>query len=110
MARLREHRGASADAEAFARRCHAAEMTDLKALTRGLVAQMERDLGTSLDWVAVDHWNTDNPHVHLLVRGIAGVPISSSPAITSAAACVYGLRNWFQSNTDPSRNTRCALR
>ena len=22
---------------------------------------VERDLGTRLDWVAVDHWNTDNP-------------------------------------------------
>jgi type IV secretory pathway VirD2 relaxase len=31
---------------------------------------MEADLGTKLDWVAVDHWNTDNPHVHLLVRGV----------------------------------------
>jgi hypothetical protein len=31
---------------------------------------MEVDLGTKLDWVAVDHWNTDNPHVHLLVRGM----------------------------------------
>ena len=31
----------------------------------------ERDLGTGLDWVAVDHWNTDNPHVHVLVRGRA---------------------------------------
>jgi hypothetical protein len=31
---------------------------------------MEKDLGTKLDWVAVDHWNTDNPHVHLLVRGV----------------------------------------
>ncbi len=73
------------DAAAFARRCHgdqhhfrfiiapedAAEMTDLKAFTRDLVAQMERDLVARLDWVAVDHWNTDNPHVHLLVRGIA---------------------------------------
>ncbi|HHF0054810.1 TPA: DUF3363 domain-containing protein, partial [Pseudomonas aeruginosa] len=27
------------------------------------------DLGTRLDWVAVDHWNTDNPHTHLIVRG-----------------------------------------
>jgi hypothetical protein len=27
--------------------------------------------GTSLDWVAVDHWNTDNPHIHVLVRGRA---------------------------------------
>ncbi|GAA0738501.1 DUF3363 domain-containing protein [Sphingobium sp. SA2] len=47
-----------------------AEMTDLKAFTRDLAQQMEADLGTRLDWVAVDHWNTDNPHVHLLVRGV----------------------------------------
>ncbi|AZO54386.1 MULTISPECIES: DUF3363 domain-containing protein [unclassified Mesorhizobium] len=46
------------------------EMTDLKAFTRELASQMEADLGTRLDWVAVDHWNTDNPHVHLLVRGV----------------------------------------
>ncbi len=48
----------------------AGEMTDLKAFTRDLAQQMEGDLGTPLDWVAVDHWNTDNPHVHLLVRGV----------------------------------------
>src|SRR5258708_7244605 len=48
----------------------AGEMTDLKAFTRDLARQMEVDLGTRLDWVAVDHWNTDNSHVHLLVRGV----------------------------------------
>ncbi|WEO65107.1 relaxase/mobilization nuclease domain-containing protein [Rhizobium rhizogenes] len=48
----------------------AGELTDLKAFTRDLANQMEADLGTRLDWVAVDHWNTDNPHVHLLVRGV----------------------------------------
>ena len=47
----------------------AAEMQDLRAFTRDLVGQMERDLGTRLDWAALDHWNTDNPHVHLIVRG-----------------------------------------
>jgi type IV secretory pathway VirD2 relaxase len=31
--------------------------------------QASRDLGTRLDWVAVDHWNTEHPHVHILVRG-----------------------------------------
>src|SRR3546814_8510611 len=31
---------------------------------------MAGDLGTRLDWVAVDHWNTDNPHIHVLVRGV----------------------------------------
>jgi type IV secretory pathway VirD2 relaxase len=51
----------------------AAEMTDLRAFTRDLARQMEADLGTRLDWIAVDHWNTDNPHVHLLVRGVDDV-------------------------------------
>jgi type IV secretory pathway VirD2 relaxase len=45
-------------------------MTDLRAFTRDLAQQMGADLGTRLDWVAVDHWNTDNPHVHLLIRGV----------------------------------------
>ena len=46
-----------------------AEQLDLKAHTRALVSYMERDLGTRLEWVAIDHYNTGNPHVHLLVRG-----------------------------------------
>jgi len=47
------------------------QMADLHAFTRELMADAERDLGTALDWVAVDHWNTDNPHIHVLVRGRA---------------------------------------
>jgi type IV secretory pathway VirD2 relaxase len=47
----------------------AAEMQDLRAFTRELMADAQRDLGTRLDWIAVDHWNTDNPHIHVLVRG-----------------------------------------
>jgi hypothetical protein len=43
-------------------------MTDLKAFTHDLVSQVESDLGTGLDWVAIDHWNTDNPHVQTLAR------------------------------------------
>lgn len=46
-----------------------AELEDLRTYTRHLVSRMEADLGTRLDWVAVDHWNTDNPHTHLIVRG-----------------------------------------
>jgi type IV secretory pathway VirD2 relaxase len=77
-------RGDSADGAAFAERCQgdrhhfrfilspedAGELSDLRAFTGDLAKQMEIDLGTRLDWVAVDHWNTDNPHVHLLVRGV----------------------------------------
>ena len=49
----------------------AGSMEDVRAFTRDLMAQAERDLGTELDWIAVDHWNTDNPHIHVLVRGKA---------------------------------------
>lgn len=43
---------------------------DLKPLTRDLMAKMEADLGTTLDWVAVDHHDTGHPHVHIVVRGV----------------------------------------
>jgi len=42
---------------------------DLKDLTRRLMGQMEQDLGTGLDWVAVDHFNTGHPHTHIIIRG-----------------------------------------
>lgn len=45
-----------------------AEYEDLKPLTRRLMAQMESDLDTELDWVAVDHHNTGHPHTHIIVR------------------------------------------
>jgi type IV secretory pathway VirD2 relaxase len=74
-----------ADERAFTERCEedrhhfrfivspedAAEMTDLRAFARELMIDAERDLGTKLDWIAVDHWNTENPHIHVLVRGRA---------------------------------------
>ena len=46
-----------------------AELDDLKPFVRDLMAGMERDLDTRLDWVAVDHFNTDNPHSHIVLRG-----------------------------------------
>jgi type IV secretory pathway VirD2 relaxase len=75
----------SAEGDRFAERCEddrhhfrlivspedAVQMEDLRAFTRELVDDMAHDLGTKLDWVAVDHWNTDNPHIHILVRGKA---------------------------------------
>jgi type IV secretory pathway VirD2 relaxase len=43
---------------------------DLKSFTREVMARMERDLGVELDWMAVDHHNTDNPHAHVILRGV----------------------------------------
>lgn len=45
---------------------------DLKPYVRKLMTQMEEDLGTKLDWVAVDHFNTGHPHSHIMLRGVDG--------------------------------------
>jgi type IV secretory pathway VirD2 relaxase len=44
-------------------------LSDLRAFTRDVMRQMEEDLGTRLDWVAIDHFNTGHPHSHIIVRG-----------------------------------------
>ncbi|WP_070155747.1 relaxase/mobilization nuclease domain-containing protein [Sphingobium phenoxybenzoativorans] len=73
----------AADLDAFKERCaddrhhfrfilspeDGAELEDLRTYTRHLMGRMEGDLGTGLDWVAVNHWNTDNPHTHIVARG-----------------------------------------
>jgi type IV secretory pathway VirD2 relaxase len=47
----------------------AADLADLSGYTRELMAQVEADLGTKLNWVAVNHHNTGHPHVHVIVNG-----------------------------------------
>jgi type IV secretory pathway VirD2 relaxase len=84
-AKMFDARSNEADGKAFADRCEddrhhfrftvspedASDMADLRAFARELMADAKRDLGTELDWIAVEHWNTDNPHIHMLVRGRA---------------------------------------
>lgn len=73
-----------ADGKAFLERCDGdrhqfrfivsaedgAEYADLKPYVRRLMSQAEHDLGTKLDWVAADHFNTDQPHTHIMLRGV----------------------------------------
>ncbi|HVZ70959.1 MAG TPA: DUF3363 domain-containing protein [Polyangia bacterium] len=47
-----------------------AHLLDLTEFARQLMAQVEKDTGRRLDWAAVNHHNTDNPHVHIVVRGL----------------------------------------
>jgi len=49
----------------------AGELEDLRDYTREFMRRMATDLETRLDWVAVDHWDTDNPHMHIVLRGRA---------------------------------------
>ena len=44
-------------------------MADLKPFVRDLMRDMEKDLHTRLDWVAVDHFNTGHPHTHIVIAG-----------------------------------------
>jgi Protein of unknown function (DUF3363) len=43
---------------------------DLAELARQLMRQVENDTGRRLIWAAVNHHDTDNPHVHIVVRGV----------------------------------------
>jgi type IV secretory pathway VirD2 relaxase len=46
------------------------ERVDLPKLTRELMAQVARDLGSAPEWTAVSHHNTEHPHVHIALRGV----------------------------------------
>jgi type IV secretory pathway VirD2 relaxase len=46
------------------------ERIDLTRLARDLMERMEKDLHTQLEWVAVGHFNTEHPHVHVALRGV----------------------------------------
>ncbi|MEQ7874272.1 DUF3363 domain-containing protein [Sphingomonas sp. ASV193] len=81
--RLYDAAGEEVDGKAFLDRCNgdrhqfriivSAEdghlYDDLKPLTRRFMARLEEDLGTRLDWVAVDHADTLHPHTHIVLRG-----------------------------------------
>ncbi len=43
---------------------------DLTDYVRRLMAAMEKDLGRHLEWAAVNHFDTDHPHAHIVLRGV----------------------------------------
>ena len=49
---------------------NAGDLPDTNKYIRTVMARVKRDLETSLHWLAVNHYNTDNPHTHILIRGI----------------------------------------
>lgn len=65
------------------------EIGDLRSFTRQLMTRMEADLGSRLEWVAVDHWNTGQPHTHIVLRGKDDI---GNDLIISSDYIVNGLR------------------
>ncbi|MGH7434672.1 MAG: DUF3363 domain-containing protein [Polyangiaceae bacterium] len=43
---------------------------DLEKYVRELMQRVERELGRSLEWAAVNHYETEHPHAHVVVRGV----------------------------------------
>ena len=68
------------------------ELEDLKAFTRQLMRRMEIDLEIRLDWVAVDHWDTDNPHTHIVLNGHTGGRASSRDLVIAPDYMAHGMR------------------
>jgi type IV secretory pathway VirD2 relaxase len=46
------------------------DVMNLTDFAREFMKQVEKDTGRRLTWAAVNHYNTDNPHVHVVIRGL----------------------------------------
>lgn len=49
-----------------------AALGDLRPFIREVIDDLEKKLGTRLEWLAIDHRDTDNPHSHVIIRGRCG--------------------------------------
>lgn len=69
---------------------------DLEAYTREVMGKVEKDLltedeqrrGVKLEWVAVQHWDTDHPHTHVVMRA----RVEDRNLRLSSGYVSYGLR------------------
>lgn len=59
---------------------------DLKAWTRAILSDLSQRLGTDVNWYAMQHRNTENPHVHVVIQGTGqerstgrAVPVAFNP-------------------------------
>jgi putative SOS response-associated peptidase YedK len=65
----------------------AERLKDLRPFVREVMARAEQTLGRKLEWIAVDHFETDNPHTHIILRG------RTAEASSTGGAPVTNIRN-----------------
>ncbi len=65
------------------------QLAELKPFVGDLMQQMESDLETKLNWVAVDHYNTGHPHTHIVIRGKA---VDGKDLIMARDYVTHGIR------------------
>ena len=64
----------------------------MRDYTREFMQRMSTDLETTLDWVAVDHWDTDNPHTHIVLCGRAGMGRERRDLVIAPDYMAHGMR------------------
>jgi type IV secretory pathway VirD2 relaxase len=47
-----------------------ADRLELTEYIREYMRRVEKDLGRKLEWAAVNHYDTDHPHAHVVIRGV----------------------------------------
>jgi len=65
----------------------------MKQFVREVMERVEKDLNTQLQWLAIDHHNTDEPHAHVLLRGVRE---NGRALIIPRAYIQHGLRQAVQ--------------
>ena len=43
---------------------------DMQGFARGVMAQVEKEIDAGVEWLAVAHYNTGHPHIHVAMRGM----------------------------------------
>lgn len=46
------------------------QIDDFQGYVRGVMGRMESDLGTTLNWIGAVHYDTDDIHAHVIIRGV----------------------------------------
>jgi type IV secretory pathway VirD2 relaxase len=73
---------------------HGDRLDDLTDYVRESMDRVARDLGEpKLDWIALNHHDTDQPHAHVLVRGARE---DGRMLVIPRATMSYGVRSRFQ--------------
>ena len=78
-----------------------ADIPDMTAYVREVMRRVERDLtstgsvqgDTKLQWIAVNHHNSDNPHAHILLRGKEGGRADGADLVIPRQYISYGIRD-----------------
>jgi type IV secretory pathway VirD2 relaxase len=66
---------------------------DLEDYVRQWMQRVERELGRSLEWAAANHYDSDHPHAHVVVRG---VDLQGRRVLMSRQYISHGMRGTAQ--------------